>query len=119
MHEPDPLASLRSNPALLRRAAFAHFDFDIVSSEQRYPIGVRPDRIDLRSGDGQPDFTVRADSAAWAEFAKIAPRPGYNDVVAMIEAGHAQFEGEALAFFRHLFLVKEIVAAIFKGDPRL
>jgi hypothetical protein len=118
MSKPDTFSSLRSQPALMHRIAFAHFDFDVVSSEERRRIGVRPGRVDFRS-DGEPGFTISAQHAAWAEFAKPRPRPGYNDVVAMIESGHAEFQGDALVFFRHLFFVKGVVGTIFKGDPAL
>jgi hypothetical protein len=118
MTTPDPLALLRSHPALMQRIAFATFDFDVVSSDRNHPISVRPGRVDLRTDGGQADFTIRAMDQVWAEFAKAQPRPGYNDVVALIESGHAQLDGNALSFFRHLFFVKGVVAAIFKGDAR-
>lgn len=114
----DPLAVLRSQPALMQRVAFASFDFDVVASARRYPVSVHSGRVEVRSG-GQPDFTITATDQAWAAFAGPQPRPGYNDVVAMIEAGNAQFDGDALPFFRHLFFVKGVVGAIFRGDARL
>ena len=81
MNASDPLSLMKNYPVLLQRIAFAHFDFDVVSSDKNYPISVRPGRVDPRSG-GRPDFTIKASSETWAEFAKATPRPGFNDVIA-------------------------------------
>lgn len=118
MTSPDPIALLTSHPALMQRIAFASFDFDVVASDRRYPITVRAGRVELRSG-AAADFIVKSTDEAWTEFAKSNPKPGYNDVVALIESGHAQLEGDALPFFRHLFFVKAAVAAIFRGDLQI
>jgi hypothetical protein len=114
MTSSDPLSLLRSDPVQMQRIAFAQFSFDLVAPDRRYGIQVRPGHVELRTG-GEPDFTIEASGPVWAEFAKTNPRPGHNDVVAMIESGHARFEGDALPFFRHLFFVKAVVAALFKG----
>jgi hypothetical protein len=115
MTSSDLLSLVRSDPAQMQRIAFAQFDFDLVSPAARHAISVRPGRVETRAG-GKPDFTIQASEAVWAEFAKPNPRPGHNDVVAMIESGNAQFDGDALPFFRHLFFVKAVVAALFKGE---
>lgn len=115
---PDAAPIVKSCPALMRRTEFARFDFDIVSSAQRCRIHIEPNQVGISDGgDGnrQPDFVISAPGAAWAEFARPTPVPGHHDVVALIETGHAQIEGDVLPFFRHLFLVKGIVAAIFRG----
>ena len=117
MTSSDPLSLVRSDPVQMQRIAFAQFDFDLIAPNRRYAIGVRPGHVELRSG-GKPDFTIEAAGPVWSEFAKANPRPGHNDVVAMIESGHAQFAGDALPFFRHLFFVKAVVAALFKGGAR-
>jgi hypothetical protein len=117
MTSSDPLSLVRSDPVQMQRIAFAQFDFDLIAPDRRYGVQVRPGRVELRPG-GKPDFIIEAAGPVWAEFAKAYPRPGHNDVVAMIESGHARFEGDALPFFRHLFFVKAVVAALFKGEAR-
>lgn len=101
----------------MQRIAFAQFDFDLIAPDRRYGVAVRPGLVELRIG-GKPDFSIEATGPVWTEFAKANPRPGHNDVVAMIESGHAQFEGDALPFFRHLFFVKAVVSALFKETAR-
>lgn len=115
----DALSKIMQAPALMRYAAFARFDFDVLSSGKRVRITIEPGRIGFRA-EGEtrpPDFTIKASEAAWSEFARSVPRPGFNDVVALIESGHAEIEGDTLPFFRHLFFVKGVIAALFKGDP--
>lgn len=100
----------------MRRAALAHFDFSVLSSDQRCSINIEPNQISISwNGGEEADFVISAPNTAWAEFAKPTPAPGYHDVVALIESGHAQIEGDALPFFRHLFLVKGVIAALFRG----
>lgn len=116
--DPDALSKVQRAPVLMRRIAFARFDFDVLCSDARFRIAVEPGRIGFRPNDEArpPQFTIRAPAAAWSEFAQATPRPGFNDVVALIESGHAEIEGDVLPFFRHLFFVKAVLAAMFKGD---
>lgn len=117
IHE-DALSKVKQAPALMRHIAFARFDFDVMSSGDVHRIAVAPGEIVFRPRGGRlPDFTIKADAQAWSEFARPAPRPGFNDVVALIESGHAEITGDTLPFFRHLFFVKGVLAALFKGDP--
>jgi hypothetical protein len=116
---PDAASIVQRCPALMRRTGFARFDFDIASSDQRYRINIEPGQVTICPkdfSDRNPDFTISAPSPAWMKFAGLTPPPGYHDIVALIECGHAQIEGDTLPFFRHLFLVKGVVAAIFRGD---
>jgi hypothetical protein len=61
---------------------------------------------------------LSAPAEAWEEFARDQPRPGYHDILGLVEAGHATFEGDGLSFFRNLFLVKGILSAVFRGEAR-
>ncbi|MES3003891.1 MAG: hypothetical protein V4787_24585 [Pseudomonadota bacterium] len=119
---------LAKHPGLLHRARFASMRFEIRSSSDRLRVKVDGPRIHASlaprdstetSGDPTPDFSVEADAAAWHAFSRPEPPPGYHDVLALIGAGHARFEGNGLPFYTNLFLVKGIVAAIFREDEDL
>lgn len=112
----DAVSVVKGSPTLVRRTEFARFNFHVVSSEQRCSVNIEPNQIVVSQDSGsKAHFVISAPGAAWTEFAKPTPPPGYHDVVALIESGHAQIEGDVLPFFRHLFLVKGVIAALFRG----
>lgn len=57
-------------------------------------------------------FSVIAPAAAWAEFCKARPAPGYNDVFAMTSYGHATLDGDSAVFLEHLRFFKDILALL-------
>jgi len=59
----------------------------------------------------RPSFSLSASAPAWEEFAQIHPRPGYQDILAMIDMRHARVEGDLLAFFSNLLYFKGVFAA--------
>jgi hypothetical protein len=112
---------LARHPGLLHRARFAQFTFELHSSGERLHVAVDGTQIQARTATQDAsacDFTLEAESPAWAEFSQPMPRPGFHDIVALIETGQARFSGDGLAFFRNLFLVKGIVSAVFRGEAR-
>jgi hypothetical protein len=55
-------------------------------------------------------FSYRASPAAWAEFWKAAPRPGWHDLLALTKSGEAVLEGDLLPFMTHLQYFKDVLA---------
>ena len=114
---------LAQHPGLLHRMRFVSMRFELRSSQQRLQVAVDQGQASAGAvpADGviaDCDFVLQAPQAAWDAFSQPVPAPGYHDLIALIESGHAQFSGEGLAFFRNLFLVKGIVSAVFRGDAR-
>ena len=114
---------LAKHPGLLHRMRFASLRFDIGSSDERLHVEVEGERVSAAmvpqgAAAGSCEFLIEASQSAWAEFSKPVPPPGYNDILALFESGHARFTGEGLGFYRNLFLVKGIVSAVFRGDAR-
>ena len=113
---------LAKHPGLVRRMRFVNLRFELRSSDERLHIQVGKDRVmaSVAAGDSaaQPEFVLEAPQFAWAEFSKPMPAPGFNDILALLESGHARFTGDGLGFYRNLFLVKAIVSAVFRGDAR-
>jgi hypothetical protein len=112
---------LARHPGLLHRARFAHFAFELRCSGERLHVAVDGTHIEARAitqDSSACDFMLEAESPAWAEFSQTMPRPGFHDIVALIESGQARFSGDGLAFFGNLFLVKGIISAVFRGEAR-
>jgi hypothetical protein len=112
---------LARHPGLMHRTRFVSLRFEIRASDERLHVEVQEGRISARvvpAGDtaGACEFVLEAPQRAWAEFSQPMPAPGYNDILALIESGHARFSGEGLGFYRNLFVVKGILAAVFRGD---
>ena len=55
-------------------------------------------------------FSYRASPAAWAEFWKPVPRPGWHDLLALAKSGEAVLEGDLLPFMTHLQYFKDVLA---------
>ncbi len=110
--------SLDQYPVLQQHAQWLDLRFAVGSSADRCVVRVRGGELSVATGSAaDADFTIAAAADAWAEFAARVPRPGFQDVVAMIECGHAQLTGNALPLFQNLFLVKALIAALFGKEP--
>jgi hypothetical protein len=55
-------------------------------------------------------FAYRASSAAWAEYWKPVPRPGWHDLFALTKRGEAVLEGDLHPFMTHLQYFKDVLA---------
>jgi hypothetical protein len=84
------------------------------------PIG-HPFHVSIRSGriiDLTPApvlmrswrFSYRATVAAWAEYWKPAPRPGWHDLLALTKREEAALEGDLHPFMTHLQYFKDMLA---------
>ena len=91
-----------------RRAKFLDLVFAVDVDAARTLVHVANGRVRL-AAEGTPAFTLSAAASAWAEFASVAPRPGFQDISAMIETANAEIAGDLFAFLRNLFLVKEVL----------
>jgi len=55
-------------------------------------------------------FSYRASSAAWAEYWKPVPRPGWHDLLALTKREQAALEGDLHPFMTHLQYFKDLLA---------
>jgi hypothetical protein len=55
-------------------------------------------------------FSYRASPAAWTEFWKPMPRPGWHDLLALTKSGEAVLEGDLYPFMTHLQYFKDVLA---------
>lgn len=69
-------------------------------------VDIAPAPILMRSWS----FSYRASPAAWVEFWKPTPRPGWHDLLALMKNGEAVLEGDLLPFMTHLQYFKDVLA---------
>ena len=55
-------------------------------------------------------FAYRATSAAWTEYWKPVPRPGWHDLFALAKREEALLEGDLHPFMTHLQYFKDLLA---------
>lgn len=110
MHRNLPLS-----PAATRFLPFAVLRFAVLRAGACSVLDLRDGQLTLHDDVPAQDcaFTISAPDEAWEEFSRPLPRPGFHDLFAMIEGGHANVEGDMLPFFRHQFLVKAALASLF------
>src|SRR3954467_14712416 len=114
------MSVLNQNPELMRRAKFLNVVFAVSDGKKTEVVTVTPGHVAVtQESAAKPSFTIEAAASAWEEFSKREPRPGFNDVIALAESGHATVTGDdLLPFFQNLLFVKGVLAAMFKGDAR-
>jgi hypothetical protein len=98
------------------RGRFLNFDFAIEIDEQSYLIKIAKGLVvsvtRLEPSEDKPLFTYSASSESWDIFSQKYPPPGYQDVMAMVECGHAKLTGEIFPVLVNLFFVKGVVNGI-------
>ena len=57
-------------------------------------------------------FALRASEAAWLEFLKPLPKPGFNDVMAMLKLKQLKMEGDLYPLMSHLLYFKDVLASV-------
>ena len=55
-------------------------------------------------------FSYRASPAAWTEYWKPAPRPGWHDLLPLTKRGEAVLEGDLHPFMANLQYFKDLLA---------
>jgi hypothetical protein len=107
-------ALLRADPSLVARGCQLNAACLLGSKDHPFHVSfaageivdIRPTPILMRSWC----FSYRASPAAWAEFWKPVPRPGWHDLLALTKNGEAILEGDLLPFMTHLQYFKDVLA---------
>jgi hypothetical protein len=107
-------ALLEQDPALMLRGRTLdcecllgplHHPFHVSISSGRI-IDLTPAPVLMRSWR----FSYRASSAAWAEYWKPVPAPGWHDLLALTKREEATLEGDLHLFMTHLQYFKDVLA---------
>jgi len=106
----------RKKPNLQRLGRNCTAEFVIGIDDARHHIVIRDGLVaDVLGGPFKMrpySFSISASAVSWAEFCKLKPAPGFNDVFAMTSYGHAQLEGDSAVFLEYLRFFKDILALL-------
>ena len=107
-------ALLDQTPALIQRGRFLDCDCLLGPASRAFHASIRQGRIvDLTPSPvlmRSWRFSYRASSAAWAEYWKPVPAPGWHDLLALTKREEATLEGDLHLFMTHLQYFKDVLA---------
>lgn len=105
---------LERAPALIARGRTLDCECLLGPTDHPFHVSIRAGRItDLTPAPvlmRSWRFSYRASSAAWAEYWKPAPRPGWHDLLALTKREQAALEGDLHPFMTHLQYFKDLLA---------
>jgi hypothetical protein len=105
---------LEQAPALIARGRFLDCECLLGPTDHPFHASIRGGRIvDLTPAPvlmRSWRFSYRATAAAWAEYWKPAPRPGWHDLLALTKREEATLEGDLYPFMAHLQYFKDVLA---------
>ncbi|WP_291852708.1 hypothetical protein [Bradyrhizobium sp.] len=107
-------ALLDQAPALIQRGRLLDCECLLGPASRAFHASIRQGRIVelapapvlMRSWR----FSYRASAAAWAEYWRPVPRPGFHDLLALTKRGEAVLEGDLHPFMAHLQYFKDMLA---------
>jgi hypothetical protein len=107
-------ALLEQAPALILRGRTLDCECRLGPMEHPFHVSIRGGRIvDLTPAPvlmRSWRFSYRASCAAWAEYWKPMPRPGWHDLLALTKREEATLEGDLHPFMAHLQYFKDVLA---------
>jgi hypothetical protein len=107
-------ALLEATPALVARGRFLDCDCRLGPIDQPIFASIRAGRIVEFTATAAVmrswKFSYRATPAAWTEYWKPMPRPGWHDLLALTKRGEAVLEGDLHPFMTHLQYFKDLLA---------
>jgi hypothetical protein len=107
-------ALLEQDPELIRRGRALDCECLLGPMDHPFHASIRRGRIiDLTPAPvlmRSWRLSYRASSAAWAEYWKPAPRPGWHDLLALTKREEAALEGDLHPFMTHLQYFKDMLA---------
>ncbi len=107
-------ALLDQDPALILRGRTLNCECLLGPMDHPFHASIRGGRIiDLTPAPvlmRSWRFAYRASPAAWAEYWKPVPRPGWHDLFALTKRQEAVLEGDLHPFMAHLQYFKDMLA---------
>lgn len=106
---------VNDDPWLRRKGRWVTAVFMVEADASRWRLSVREGRIDsIESGPfvmPSSDLSFRAPREAWEEFWQPAPKPGFNDVLALLRRRVLRVDGNLQPFMANLFYFKGVLEA--------
>ena len=100
---------------LMRRGRYMTVDFMVEIGEVPFLLSISDGRLtEIERGPFlmQPwSFAIRGSVKAWSRFWEPTPKPGWNDLFAMMKRKEMRVEGDLSPFMAHLQYIKDLLAA--------
>ena len=107
---------VNSDDWLVHRGRFVETRFLLEVGDQAYLITIHAGRVEsIKTGPmvmPQCVFALRASAPTWDEFWQAKPKPGFNDLMAMIKLRTRKLEGDQLPFVANLLYFKDVLASV-------
>jgi hypothetical protein len=105
---------LDADSDLIRAGQWLNVDCLLGPTGQPLLVSIRLGRITAMSAAPKlmPSwrFAYTASSAAWIEYWRPEPKPGWHDLLALTKRGEASLEGDLHPFMTHLQYFKDLLA---------
>ena len=105
---------MEAEPSLARRGRFLTADFQLVLGRQVCFVSIIEgtiSRIETKPQIMRPAaFRIAAEVAAWLNFWKAMPEPGWHDILAMMKRNNLTVDGDLRVFMGHLQYIKDLLA---------
>ena len=106
---------VNADPWLQRKGRWVDTVFMVEADDRSWRLTVKSGRIEaIEAGPfvmSSSDLTFRAPLSAWTEFWQASPKPGYNDVFALLRRRLLRIEGNLQPFMANLFYFKGVLEA--------
>lgn len=104
---------INRNERLVHEGRFLDAKVLTVVGDEQELLTISRGRVSVQQGPfvmPSSDFSIVADQRAWSEFLEPDPRPGKNDLFALLRGGHMQIHGDIHPFFANLQYFKDVLA---------
>jgi len=112
---PEMVSRANSDPVIQRQTSFVDVAFGLNAGAEQWVISIDHGAVSAApasAGAPEPEFTLSADAASWADFCRPLPPPGTHDILALFEGGRLEITGHALPLMRNLTVIKAVLAKL-------
>lgn len=107
---------VNSDDWLVHRGRFVDTRFLIEVGNTGYLVAIHAGRIEsVQTGPfvmPRWTFALRASEDAWNAFWEPQPKPGFNDLMAMVKLRTLRIEGDQTIFISNLMYFKDVLASL-------
>ena len=65
--------------------------------------------VEVRESPKGTDFIIKADAETWALFNEANPKPGYQDLTALVETRRARVSGDVIPWLSNMMYIKGVI----------
>ena len=65
--------------------------------------------VEVRESPKGTDFIIKVDAETWALFNEANPKPGYQDLTALVETRRARVSGDVILWLSNMMYIKGVI----------